>query len=424
MARKRRKLKIPLQSMTRPLLEKAFARYERGELNDDELEEEISALMDKIGRKPVLNALVKKLETSSNEERITLMHLIPRLGDKKTIKHLWHLVRRSKMSIGVKGAALIILKKLGEDVDLDDPGAYFSRRDVTLENLAEIKQMSSHNLRVIIKDLHKAKNFRDIEGMMEMFDELPGIRTDREAVQSMTIDNISSIEEPGAADMLLAIVSATAQASTRRAARDGLLKLSGHGIFPQFPLVKRFSQEQFHAAYCTDPNHPWQQQVTMIWEWPGDAMQALVFLLDFGFPWRGSIKDMFLTQYMSKRKIHREFLEGGNEQRQVTFARARQFILDAIAANEQHGQPLPQEYDDFWRLIERRIVNPSQKALAQAEEIDAETEDEWGVAQGPVVRGMSMLNGKRIISLGEDALRAFEEDPDAFDDYLESMRET
>ncbi|MEA3338324.1 MAG: hypothetical protein U9R15_00005 [Chloroflexota bacterium] len=421
MTRKRRKLKVPLQSMTRPLLEKAFTRYERGELNDDELEKEMSDLMDKVGRKPVLNALVKKLETSSGEERATLMLVIPRLGDKKTIKHLWHLVRRSKMSAGVKSTALVILKQMGEDVDLDNPGAYFSRRDLTLKNLAEIEQMSRHGLRAIIKDLHKAKDFGEIEGMIEMFDQMPGVKTDKEAVQLMTIDNLSSIEEPGAADMLLAIVSATAQAGVRRAARDGLLKLSGHGVFPQSRLVKRFSQEQFYAAYCTDPNHPWQQQVTMIWEWPGDAMQAMVFLLDFGFPWRGSMKDMFLTQYMSKRKIERELLDVGNEQRQVTFARAQQFILNAIAANEEHGQPLPPEYDDFRRLIERRIVKPSQKALAQAAEVDAETEDEWGVSPGNVVRGMSVLDGKHVISLDEDTLRAFEDDPDAFEDYLESI---
>ncbi|HEY72675.1 MAG: hypothetical protein B6I35_04105 [Anaerolineaceae bacterium 4572_32.2] len=421
MTRKRRKPKVPLQSMTRPLLEKAFARYERGELDDDGLTEEVSALMDKIGRKPVLDALIKKLETTSDEERATLMLVISRLGDKKTIKHLWRLVRRSKMPIGVKHTALVILKQMGENVDLNDPGAYFSRQDVTLENLAEIERMSRHSLRAVIKDLHKAKNFGEIEGMMEMFDNMPGTRADKEAVQLMTIDNLSSIEEPGAADMLLAIVSATAQSKTRRAARDALLKLSGRGIFPQFRLVKRFSQEQFHAAYCTDPYHPWQQQVTMIWEWPGDTTQAMVFLLDFGFPWRGSMKDMFLTQYLSKRKIEREFIEVGNDQRQVTFARARQFILDAIAANKQHDQPLPPEYDDFRQIIERRIVNPSNEALARAADVDAETEDEWGVSPGNVVRGISMVGGKRVISLGEETLRAFEQDPDAFDDYLKSI---
>jgi len=407
--------------MTRPLLEKAFARYERGELDDDGLTEEVSALMDKIGHKPVLDALVKKLETTSDEERATLILIISQLGDKKTIKHLWHLARRSKMSIGVKHTALVILKQMGEDVDLNNPGAYLSRQDVTLENLAEIEQMSRHGLGKIIKDLQKAKNFGEIEGMMEMFDNAPGASADKEAVQLMIIDNLSSIEKPGAADMLLALTSATAQPKTRRATRDALLKLSGRGIFPQSRLVKRFSQEQFYAAYCTDPDHPWQQQVTMIWEWPGDAIQAMVFLLDFGFPWRGSMKDMFLTQYMSKRKIDRELLGVGSEQRQVTFARARQFILDAIAANKQHHRPLPPEYDDFRQMIERRIVNPSKKALARAEDVDAETEDEWGVSQGPVARGLSMLGGKRVISLDEDAFRAFEDDPDAFDDYLKSI---
>jgi len=419
--RKRKKPQVPLQSMARPLLEEVFARREREELNDDECVEAISALMEKVGRQPVMDALVKKLENASNADRDALMALIPQLGDEKTIAHLWRIVRRSKMSAGIKSTAMVILKQMGEDVDFSDPEAYFSPRDFNAANLDEIEHVSRYSLRMLIKNLHKSKSIGEIEGLLQMLDK-PDMGSEGEDVQLFIVEELGAMEHAGAADMLLAIAHATANPRLRRAARDALSKLSDRGVFPQSSLVKKFSQEQFHAAYCTDPANPWQQQVTMIWEWPGELMQAMVFLLDFGFPWRGSIKDMFLTHYLPKRTLYRELIDARNIlQQQAPFARARRFILDALEANEQYGQPLPPEYDEFRHVIERRIVNPSKEALAQAEALDAETEDEWGETEGSVVRGISLADGKPIISLDEDAMRAFEEDPEAFDDYLKTL---
>lgn len=413
--------RAPKQALARPRLDAIFTRRERDELDDDGCVDEISTLMAELGRKPVMDALVKKLETVSDAERDALMAVIPKLGDEETIAHLWRIVRRSKMSAGIKITALTILKQMGEDVDLSDPGMYFSRRDVSFADLAEVERMGRHSLRMLIKELQRARSIGEIEGLMDMFDR-PVAETGNEALLLAVTEGLGTMEEAGAADMLLAIVHTTARPKVRRAARNALLKLAGHGVFPQSPLIKRFSEEQFYAAYCTDPTQPWQQQVVMAWEWPGDITQAIVFLLDFGFPWRGSIKDMFVTRYISKRELQRDLIDKGIEQRRVPFARARQSILDALEANRRYRVRLPPEYDQFRQLIERRIVNPSPEALAQAEALDAKTVDEWGEPEEPVVRGVQFVDGRPLIIFDEADLDAVEGGPPDIEDFLKSIR--
>lgn len=410
-------IQVPKPTLARPRLDAILTRRERDELDDGGCADKVSALMTELGRKPVLDTLVKKLETTSDTERDALMAVISKLGDEETIAYLWRIVRRSKMSIGVKSTALIILKQMGEDVDLSDPGAYFSTRDVKPTDIAEMARLGRHSLRMLIKRLQEAESVGEIEGLMDIFD-----RSLDEAGLLAMVEEFSAVEEAGAADMLLAIVHTTARLKVRQAARNALLKLAGRGVFPQSSIVKSFSEERFYAAYCTDPTNLWQQQVTMAWEWAGDTTQAIVFLLDFGFPWRGSIKDMFVTRYMPKRQLQRELLDKGNEQRRIPFARARQSILDALEANRRHRVRLPPEYDDFRQLIERRIVNPSPEALAQAEALDAETVDEWGEPEEPVVRGVEFIDGKPIVIFGEGDLDAFEGDPEDIKDFLKSIQ--
>jgi hypothetical protein len=162
--------------------------------------------------------------------------------------------------------------------------------------------------------------------------------------------------------------------------------------------------------------------VTMTWEWSGDTTQAMVFLLDFGFPWRGSIKDMFVTRYLSKRELHRDLIDKAIEQRRVPFTRARQFILDALEANRRYHVRLPPEYDQFRQLIERRIVNPSPEALAQAEALDAETVDEWGEPEEPIVHGVKFVDGRPLVIFDEADLDALEGGPEDFEDFLKSIQ--
>jgi hypothetical protein len=397
MSRKKRKkkLRIKPQTLARPRLDALLARRQRSDLDDAGFVAGVEALMGELGREPVLNALVAQLDNADDDQRELLMGLIPQLGDKKVIGYLWRLVEKSRMSIGAKMTALVILKQMGEDVDLEDPGVYFSWRDIKTADIAEVQKLGQASMRAIIREIQQLTDAQDLEALMMRHEEIVA-QTGGDETQLAVIESLVDMADTGAADMLMALVYTTPHSVVREAARRALTTLAGRGILPQSPAVKALGEEPFYTAYCTDPAHPWQQQVSLLWERPGNRVQAAVFLLDFGHPWKGSIKDMFVTRYMTKGEWQREFVAKGERQgipqRQVPYARARQFILDALAANKKHRQPLPPEYDQFLHLIERRILNPSPAALAQAEAMPIK--DEWGQLQGPVVRGMQVIEAE------------------------------
>jgi hypothetical protein len=165
-------------------------------------------------------------------------------------------------------------------------------------------------------------------------------------------------------------------------------------------------------------------------------VQALVFLLDFGHPWKGAIKDLFPTHMMTPQQFQRDFIKKSGrhpdaQYYQTTYARARQFILDALEANRRHRVKLPPEYDQFRHLIERRIIDPSPEVLAYAARVDANTVDEWPELAGEPVRGLEIIgpNGEPmpVIVMGgppDDDWAEFEEDEaDEFDDLLTEVED-
>ena len=393
-SKKEKKPNIPIQTMARPRLEQLLTRRQAGELADDEFIGSIETLMGEIGREAVLNALIGLLDGASPEQKDALMVAIPKLGDAETIKHLWHLVRRSKLSVGGKMTALVILKEMGEEVNIDDPGEYFSWRDLKHSDLSEMEDMGRFALHALTKELQKLDTADDVEAFMLQTEEyLPaGSKVDVKLAQ---IETLIEMSNPGAADMLSAIVATTTDFQVREAARRGLLKLSAQKVFPQSEVIKSLRDEPFHSAYSTNPAHPWQQGVIMVWERPQNTVQALVFLRDFGSPWKGAIKDLFPTYSMPWPKFKREMIDRPQgtdaEYRRITYGRARQFILDAIEANRKNRVKFPPEYEKFLYLLERRIINPSPEALAYAAQVDAQTVDEWGELAGEPIRGMEII---------------------------------
>jgi hypothetical protein len=427
--KKQKKPNIPVQTMARPRLEQILTRRQHGELDDEEYVDSIKALMAEIGNEAVLNALVGLLDNADNERKDALMVAIPKLGNEQTIKHLWQLVRRSKLSVGAKMTALVILKQMGEDVNLDNPGEYFSWRDFKQADADEVASMGRFSLRALIKELQAVKNVDEAEGMMMQFDRIAAKGGGEETVQVM-VDELIEMGDSGAADMLAAISATTPHRQVREAARKGLLKLSGQKVFPQTEIIKALLEERFYAAYCSDPAHPWQQQVAILFERGKNLVQALVFLLDFGHPWNGAIKDFFPTESMSPRQFERVFVDKaireGVETRRVPYARARKFILDALEANQKNRIKLPPEFEEFRGMVERRLIDPSPQTLAYAEQVDAKTEDEWGELAGEPVRGMSIIgpDGEPmpVVVMGDlddEDWDDFEEDEiEDFDDLL------
>lgn len=428
MAKKKKKQKkpnIPIQTMARPRLEGILERRQQGELDDEHYIGSIEALMKEIGAEAVLNALVGLLENADNERKDALMAAIPKLGDDETIKHLWQLVRRSKISVGGKMTALVILKQMGEDVDLENPGKYFSWRDIKKADVAEVANMGRFSMQALIQELQHLKNVDEVEAMMLQFEGITR-QSGGEMTAQAIVDDLIGMGDSGAADMLAAISMTTSYGKVRQAARAGLMRLAAQKIFPQSASVKSLRDERFYAAYSTDPANPWQQQVVILFERGANMVQALVFLLDFGHPWRGSIKDMFPTQSMSVNQFQREFIDRANsqgvEQRRVPYARARQFILDAVAANRKYKVKLPPEFDQYRALIERRVIDPAPETLTYAEQVDARSVDEWGELEGEPVRGMEIIgpDGEAIpiMVFGDAGEVEWDDEPYTFDELM------
>ncbi len=424
--KKQRKPNIPIQTMARPRLEQILVRYEHDELDQAEYISSIEALMQEIGREAVLNAMVGLLENAGNERKEALMVAIPKLGDEQTIKHLWQLVRRSKISVGGKMTVLVILKQMGEEVNLEEPGEYLSWRDIKKADSDEIADIGRFSIRAIIKELQRAKDIDEVEAMMINFEDLQN-KTGGDGAAGMMIDELIEMGDSGAADMLAAIVGTTSRSNIRKMARTGLLKLSGRKVFPQSAAIRALQGEQFYAAYSTDPGNPWQQQVVILFERGQNLVQALVFLLDFGHPWNGAIKDFFPTQSMTPNQFQRDLIDRAMqhdvEQRQVPYARARQFILDALEVNQKKKIKLPPEFEQFRHWVDRRVIDPSSETLAYAEQVDAKTVDEWGELKGTPIRGMEVITPKGsttpITVLGDLDDEFWDDDDEfTFDDLL------
>jgi len=134
-------------------------------------------------------------------------------------------------------------------------------------------------------------------------------------------------------------------------------------------------QEKFSAAYMTDPDHPWQQSVNVAWERAPGVVQGLVFLLDFGVPWRGAIKDVWATTAMTPEAYHNYFAVKAAKKMdervyRVGLARAQATIAAALEANRKNQVVLPKEYNEVRHLIERWVVHPPSVALQTDNTVD------------------------------------------------------
>jgi len=130
-AKKRKTPRIDRRVLAGPRLNELFDRHARGELDDDGLQAGLQALMAEVGHRPLLDALVKRMEGTPEAERDTLMTILPRLRTPEVIDYLWQLVKKPRaLTIEAKLTTLVILKGIGEDVDVKDPGLYFSPHDI------------------------------------------------------------------------------------------------------------------------------------------------------------------------------------------------------------------------------------------------------------------------------------------------------
>jgi len=369
-AKKHRTTSIDRRVLTRPRLDALFDRQARGELDDDGLQAGLQALMAEVGHGPVLDALVTRLESASEMEQDTLLTILPRLRRPEVIDYLWQLVKQPRrLSVAAKMTALTVLSQMGEDVDVADPGRYFSPRDIGPGDLQSAQGVFRMGVRGLARSLRQSRDPVEVEAFMQRINRMPDEAIGGEDILLNMVQSAEGGATDLEADLLYALVHTTPFPRVQQAAERALTRLAAFGIKPVTRAVLDLGQERFYAAYMTAPDHPWQQSVTVAWERAGGLIQALVFLIDFGFPWLGAIKDVFPTRGLTPNQFQRDLVERpaqrmGERLYRVSLARAQATIATAVEANRTSKTPLPQEFHAFRHLVERWVLHPPAAAIS------------------------------------------------------------
>lgn len=378
-AKKRRTPRIDRRVLASSRLNALFDRHARGELDDDGLQAGLQALMAEAGHRPLLDALVKRMEGTPEAERDTLMTILPRLRSPEVIDYLWQLVKKPRaLSVEAKLTTLVILKGMGEDVDIKDPGLYFSPHDIRPRDLKSAQDMFRLGMRGLARSLRESRDPAEVEAFMHRINQMPEQAIGGEDILLDMVQNAEAGATDLEADFLCALAHTTPFPRVQQAAEDALARLAAAGIKPVTRAILDLGQDRFYAAYMTDPDHPWQQSVTVAWERAGGVIQALVFLIDFGFPWRGAIKDMFPTYGLTPSQFQRDLVEQAEQQMgmrvyRVSLARAQATIAAAVEANQTYKISLPKELNEVRHLVERWVLHPPASAIAADS-----TDDELG----------------------------------------------
>ncbi len=401
--------KIDPRVMTRPRLDALFERQARGELDLDGLEAGVRALMTEAGQPATLEALVKRMEGTPEGERETLMSLLPRLKSREVIDYLWQQVKkRGRLSLDAKMTALVILKEVGEEVDLRDPSRYFSPRDIKPGDIKAAEGMFRTGMRGLARSLRESRDPAEVEAFMHRINKMPEQAIDGKGI---LMEYIKTGEEEATdleADFLCALAHTTPFPDVQREAERALERLAARGVQPVTRVILDLAQDRFYAAYMTDPNHPWQQNVTVAWERAGGVIQALVFLLDFGVPWRGALKDAFATHGMTPQEFQRELVDRAERRMdlrmyRISLARAQATIAAAVEANRRYNAPFSKDYNEARHLIDRWVLHPSAAIL----EADS-TRDELGdLPLAPDRSGRPLMLDLRDLERSETARHWF-----------------
>lgn len=270
--------KIDPRLLVRPRLDVLFDRHARGELDMDGLQAGVHALMVEVGHGPVLGALVKRLEGTPELERETLMSLVPRLRSREVIDYLWQQVKkRGALSLDAKTTALVVLKGMGEEVDIAHPERYFSPRDIKPGDIKSAQDLLRLGLRGLARSLREVRDPAEAEAFMLRINRMPEEAIDDDAILLDLVANAEANDLE--ADFLHALAHTTPFRKVQQAAERALARRAAAGVKPVTPVVLGLGQDRFYAAYMTDPDHPWQQSVTVAWERAGGVIQSLVLKL-------------------------------------------------------------------------------------------------------------------------------------------------
>lgn len=362
--------KIAPRLLARPRLDALFDQ----KMDLDGLEAGVRALMAEAGQPAVLDALIKRLDETPADEREPLMLLLPRLKSPEMIAYLWqHVKKPGGFSVDFKMMVLITLKQMGEEVDIETPGLYFSPREINPGNIRAVQGVFRTGMLGIARELRQSNDPAEVEAFMHRVTQMP---REEAGGNHILLEFIKSGEQGATdldADFIYALAHTTPFPEIQQKAEQALKRMAVYGIKPVTRAILDLTQDRFYGAYTTDPNHPWQQNVTVAWERAGGVIQALVFLLDFGVPWRGAIKDMFATRSMTPKEFKSELVDKpgrDNHMFQTRLARVQAMIADAVEANRKYRVALPREFKEVRHLVDRWVLHPTEAALAADSTLD------------------------------------------------------
>jgi hypothetical protein len=367
-SKKARTPQIDPRVLTRPRLDALFASHGRAELDDDGLFAGVQSLMVELGEHQVLDSLVKRMEGTPETERGVLMMIVERLKSPEVIAYLWQQVKKPRaLSTDAKLTALVVLNTMGEEVDLADPSRYFSPHELKPSDFQSAETMFRMGWRGFARTLRSSRDSVEVEALMREVSRMSEKASDEtDLFQEIVADaehNASDLE----ADFLLVLAYTSPFPKIQQAAERALARLAERNVMPITPAILDLKRERFHAAFMSDPDNPWQRSVTVAWERAGGDIQAFVFLLDYGMPWGGAIKDVFITKRMTAAEFQRElidkqrsnFVGEGMGLYRIRLSRAKATIAAAVEANRKHNIKMSKDYTEFRHLIDRWVLNPS-----------------------------------------------------------------
>lgn len=366
MSKKRRNTERPnrfqRQARANAQIGALLAIYQRDELSDGEYQARLDELVAQFGRQTVAEYLFRTLKgRTDGPMKAALSVGLSHIADQETVSWLWDLARSEVIGLEARSVALVILQAVGEDVDPSRPDLYFSPEKITPRDVQDVERFLEETQREIVRHLQRAESTDEIERIMMIQEEHVPDLIGGEDGQIGILEMVTDWSDTDAADYLFAVQYTTPRPRVRKAAQEGLAKLRRQEIEPRSAIIKALARETFFKAYTSDPEHPWQQNVMTIWERQPKRYQVMSFLLDFGSPWNGAIKDMLVTHSLSWIEIEDQIINAsamnGVPLFEIGFDEAHNYVLQAFEANKRHKIKLPTEYDEFRHMFERRFVD-------------------------------------------------------------------
>ncbi|MBM4079381.1 MAG: hypothetical protein FJ278_06750 [Planctomycetes bacterium] len=292
------------------------------------------------------------------------------LSGHKVVEYLRNQLAEQKgLSIESKTALLAALREMGESIGPQEFGQYLTPADATPGNVKALEGLFRSSFRQSMRDVRQARDAVEAEQYLLGFHKVALDATGSAEGVIQMVEDLAAGGTAVEADFLYGLARTAPLPAVRVAAEEMLDSLGKKGVKPVTPVILDLGRERFHAAYMTDPRHEWQQSVVVAWERPGEVVQVLLFLLDFGLPWDGAIKDMFMSKGLTAPEFQARIIEGRGQSIhlqyfRVPLARAQATLAAAIKANRSHGIPLPAEMAEARHLVERWVLRPDPSVLA------------------------------------------------------------